>query len=129
MMRQTFTFLGLMALTCWLAAAADIDGKWTAETEGRNGPVTQALTLKADGNTLTGSMQGGRGGAVDISDGTINGSDVSFNIVREFNGNKITQQYKGTLSGGELKLTVSGGRGGRSREGRSRELVFKRATS
>jgi hypothetical protein len=111
--------IALAALTLWVSFAADIDGKWTGQVEGRNGPQTQTIMLKADGGTLTGSVQG-RQGAVDISNGTIDGSNVSFSVVREFNGNKITQQYKGTLSGGELKLTVSGGRG------EPREVTYKK---
>jgi hypothetical protein len=91
--------------------AADIDGKWTGQIQGRNGPRTQTLMLKASDNTLTGSIDGGRGGPVEISDGKIDGGNVSFNVVREFQGNKVTQAYKGTISGNELKLTVSGGRG------------------
>jgi hypothetical protein len=104
--------IALAALTLWVSFAADIDGKWTTQVEGRNGTRTETLTLKADGNTLTGSMQGGRGQGVDISNGTIDGNNVSFSVVREFGGNQITQQYKGTLSNGELKLTMSGGRRG-----------------
>src|ERR1700733_241769 len=103
--------IALAALTLWVSFAADIDGKWTGQVEGRNGPQTQTLMLKADGNTLTGNIQGGRGGAVEIANGTIDGNNVSFTVVREFQDNKITQEYKGTLAGGELKLTVSGGRG------------------
>ncbi len=70
---------------------------------------------------------------MDISNGTIEGGNVSFQVVREFNGNQFTQQYKGTLSSsGELTLTVSrgGGRGGggkRGGKGGGREVVFKRA--
>jgi hypothetical protein len=112
--------IALAALTLWVSFAADIDGKWTGQVEGRNGPQTQTLTLKADGNTLTGSVQGGRGGAVDISNGTIDGNNVSFTVVREFQDNKITQQFKGSISGGELKLTVSGGRG------EPREITYKK---
>jgi hypothetical protein len=111
--------IALAALTLWVSFAADIDGKWTGQVEGRNGPQTQTIMLKGDGNTLTGSIQG-RQGPVDISNGTIDGGNVSFSVVREFNGNKITQQYKGTLSGGELKLTVSGGRG------EPRDITFKK---
>ena len=102
----------LLALTLGVSFAADIDGKWTAQVQGRNGTQTQTLTLKADGSTLTGSMEGGRGGAVEISNGMIDGNNVSFTVVREFRDNKITQEYKGTLSGSELKLTMSGGRRG-----------------
>jgi hypothetical protein len=104
--------IAFAALTLWVSFAADIDGKWTAQIEGRRGPQTQTLTLKASGNTLTGSIQGRRGGAVPISDGNIDGDNVSFNVTREFRANKITEGYKGTVSGNELKLTVSGGRGG-----------------
>ena len=122
------------------ALAADIDGKWTAEVEGRRGTVTQTLVLNASGSNLTGSLEGSRGGAVDISDGKIDGNKVSFKVVREFNGNQFTQQYKGTLSdAGELDLSVSmgggerrgggsfgGGKGGR---GGPRNLVFKKAAN
>ena len=130
MKRHIAAFLGLLALTCWLASAADIDGKWTAQVEGRGkgkgkggAKITETLMLKASGNNLTGSLQGRRG-AEDISDGTINGSDVSFKVKREFGDKKtITQQYKGTLSGGQLKLTVTGPRGG------TRDLLFTKGGS
>jgi len=123
------------------ALAADIDGKWTAEVEGRRGTVTQTLMLNASGSNLTGSFEGGRGGAVDISDGAIDGNKVSFKIIREFNGRQFTQQYRGTLSdAGELDLSVSmaggarrgsggfgGGKGRRGGRGGERNLVFKKA--
>jgi len=119
------------------ALAADINGKWTAEVQGRNGTVTETLVLNASGNTLTGSFTGARGGAVDISEGTLDGNQVSFKVVREFNGNQFAQQYKGTLSdAGELNLTVSMGGGGRrggggrgSGGGRGRNLVFKKTAN
>jgi hypothetical protein len=128
MKRQIVALLGLLALTCWLAAAADIDGKWTAQVQGRGkgkggGKITETLMLKASGNNLTGSLQGRRG-AEEISDGTINGSDVSFKVKREFGDKKtITSQYKGTLSGGQLKLTVTGPRGG------TRDVLFTKGGS
>ena len=108
--------------------------------------VTQTLVLNASGNNLTGSLEGARGGAVDISDGTIDGNKVSFKVVREFNGNQFTQQYKGTLSdSGDLNLAVSMGGGGRRSSGGGggggghggakggrggqRNLVFKKAAN
>ncbi len=128
------------------ALAADINGKWTAEVQGRNGTVTQTLVLNASGNNLTGTFEGARGGAVDISEGTLDGNKVSFKVVREFNGNQFTQQYKGTLSdSGELDLTASmgggarrgggggggfgGGKSGKGGRGGGRTLVFKKAAN
>jgi len=131
MFKKLYLITALLAAGSSLALAADIDGKWTAQFQGRGGNTqTQTLTLKASGSTLTGSMEGGRGGAVDISNGTIDGDNVSFKVVREFNGNQFTQQYKGTLSSsGDLTLSVSGGGGRRKRggSGGGREVVFKRA--
>jgi len=112
--------IALATLTLWVSFAADIDGKWTGQVEGRNGPQPQTIMLKSSENALTGSIQGGRGGPVEISNGTIDGNNVSFTVVREFGQNKITQEYKGVVSGGELKLTVSGGRG------EPREVTYKK---
>jgi len=122
MTKRIYSLLALLALSCWAAFAADIDGTWSAQVQGRNGPQTQTLTLKADGATLTGSIGGGRGGPTNISNGKIDGMNVSFSVVREFNGNSVTQEYKGMLSGGDLKLTMSGGRGGPT------EIVFKKGS-
>jgi hypothetical protein len=109
-----------MTLTCWLASAADIDGKWTAETQAKGGgELTETLMLKADSNKLTGSVQR-RGAPLKISDGVINGNEVSFKVIRP---NGVTQQYKGSLSGGALKLTMNGSRGNH------RDLVFKKSGS
>jgi hypothetical protein len=93
---------GLFALT---ALAADVSGKWTAQVPGRGGQTREAtFNLKADGNTLTGTITGPRGDA-DISDGKIDGNQISFTQTLEFNGNTIKFLYKGTVSGDEIKFT------------------------
>jgi len=105
----------LVLLACALAVvalAADVSGKWTFETQGRNGAVTNTLTLKAAGGTLTGSLAGGRGGEVNISDGKVDGDNISFTVVREFNGNQITTKYSGKVAGDTINLTIEGPRGG-----------------
>jgi hypothetical protein len=109
-----------------VAYAAGIDGKWTAQVPGRQGN-TQEVTFnfKASGEKLEGTMSG-RQGDTPISDGTIKGNDVSFNIVREMQGNKITIKYVGKLSGDEIKFTrtMEGGPGG----GQAVEFTAKRAS-
>jgi hypothetical protein len=95
---------------CLAAAAllaADVTGKWTAEMEGRNGnKMTVNMNLKADGSKLTGTVSG-RNGDTDISDGTVEGDSVAFKVVREFNGNKITSNYKGKVSADTIHFTVT----------------------
>jgi hypothetical protein len=117
---KIFALVVLMGLASWLASAADLDGKWTAETQRKDGSkAEETLVLKVNGDKVTGTSQ--RVGApADISDGAIKGNDIAFKVLRA-NGNK--QEYKGSLSGGVLKLTMIGSRGGH------RELVFKKAGS
>ena len=118
------------------AFAADVSGKWVAQVAGRNGN-TQEVTfnLKADGSTLTGTVTGGMGGRgggggapqpVAISDGKIDGADVSFAVKMEFNGQTRVTTYKGTLSGDELKLKQT--RAGRNGE-QTADVVAKRSTT
>jgi hypothetical protein len=122
-MRKLMTtgfLLGLLTLT---ALAADISGKWTAQVPGRGGQTReQTFNLKADGNTLTGTVSG-RGGDMPIADGKIDGDTISFTQTMEFNGNTMKLVYKGTVSGDEIKFsrTRDGG------EGQAQEFTAKRA--
>lgn len=121
--------LRLALLLCALAAmvfAADVTGKWTYEQQGRNGSQTVTINLKADGSNLTGTVSG-RGGDTEISDGKVDGNNVSFTVVREFNGNKFTSKYSGTLSGDELKLKIESEGGGRSMP--AREVTAKKVST
>jgi hypothetical protein len=98
----------LTALLAVGAFAADVTGKWSWEAPGRGGQGTrtQSMTLKADGAKLTGSLEGPQG-PTEITDGKIDGDNVSFMVVREMNGNTMKMAYKGTLSGDDLKLTMT----------------------
>ncbi len=104
----------LVLLACalaFVALAADATGKWTFETQGRRGPQSATLTLKASGAELTGSLEGGRGGPVEISNGKVDGDNISFEVTREFNGNSFTTKYTGKVSGDTIELTIAGPRG------------------
>ena len=117
------------------AGAADGDkkasptGTWSWTTPGRQGgePRKTTLTLKAEGEKLTGKVAApGRGGEpreTEISDGKVKGDDISFNVVREFNGNKMTQKFSGKLAGDTIKGKIAFERQG---EERSRDWEAKR---
>lgn len=119
-----FTALGLTGL---VTLGAPIDGKWTVEVQGRKGAQTQTLTLKSDGAKLTGSLDTGRGGATEITEGKIDGMNVSFKATRAGQKGNVTTSYAGTLMGDDLKLTPTreGGGGGKGGGG-AQELDFKR---
>ena len=50
-----------------------------------------------------------------ISDGTFKDDKVSFSVIREQKGEKLTQKYTGTVSGDTIKGKVDTERGGKSR--------------
>jgi hypothetical protein len=111
-------------LLAGLAMAADVTGKWTASAPGRGGQTREVTyDLKAEGNTLTGTMTGFRGQDLTITDGKIDGDNISFKTKMEFNGNEMIMNYKGVVSGDEIKFTQE--REGGS--GRAREFTAKRA--
>ncbi len=107
--RSIILVLALMGLMGMVAMAASIDGKWKSEMPGRDGtPQTTTYTFKADGDKLTGTVTG-RGGETAITEGKISGDDISFVVVRNFGGEERKIQYKGKVSGDEIKITIQMG--------------------
>lgn len=117
---MTKKLLFVAAILCALTLAvyaADVSGKWTFEQAGRQGgnPTVVTLTLAVDGSKLTGTMDAGRGGPAEISDGHVDGNSISFNVKRSFNGNDMVTAYKGIVNndGNTMKLDFTRpGRGG-----------------
>jgi hypothetical protein len=107
--RNVFVAAALVGLLVAVASAANIDGKWKSEFTTPNGDTrTTTYTLKADGDKLTGTVSG-RNGETAITEGKISGDEISFVVVRNFRGEERKLQYKGTVSGDEIKLSVTFG--------------------
>jgi len=119
----TALFLALGSMT---ALAADFNGKWSAEVQGRNGPQTITFDLHVDGATVTGKVTTPRGD-LDISNGKVDGDNISFDTVANFNGNSFTMSYKGTADGADsIKFTRTFGGGG---DRPPQEFVAKRGAA
>ena len=124
----------ILLAVAFAAVAADIGGKWVAQVAGRNGTQEVTFNLKADGGKLTGTVTGGMGGRggggapqpVEISDGKIDGANVSFAVKVEANGQTRVTTYSGTLSGDELNLKQT--RQGRNGE-QTADITAKRSTT
>ena len=101
-MKWLLILIAAFALT---ASAADITGTWKASFETPNGNFETTFTFKADGAKLTGKVSSQMGES-DISDGKIDGDNVSFVVVRNFNGNEFKLTYKGKVAGNEMKLSM-----------------------
>ncbi|MGD0631094.1 MAG: hypothetical protein ABR987_17335 [Terracidiphilus sp.] len=109
-----------MALTAAAALASDLTGTWNALAQMPNGdayPLT--FTLKQDGATVSGSVQGPQGDPLTIDNGKVDGDKLTFDVT--FNGAVI--HHTGTINGDEIKLTSKSDSG----DFPGMEMVLKRA--
>jgi hypothetical protein len=111
-----------LALFTTGAFAADVSGKWTSEMKGRNGETrTQTFNLKQDGSNLTGSVSGPMGDR-EISEGKVDGDNISFVMKMERDGNVTKVPYTGKVVGNEIQFKTESPRG-------TREFTAKKATT
>ena len=103
----------LFAVAGLALAQAKVDGKWTAEIQGGRGPQMVTITLKNDAGKLTGTVEGGRGGAIPIEEGSVSGNTIKFKQKQMGRGGEVILNYTGTISGDEIKFTrqQEGGQG------------------
>ncbi|MEK7780535.1 MAG: hypothetical protein AAB370_03415 [Verrucomicrobiota bacterium] len=117
-----------LALTLALSATAedkkiDLTGTWKSSFTNQNGQARETVfKLKAEGEKLTGTVSG-RNNDTAIEEGKIKGEEVSFQVTREFNGNKMVVKYTGKVSGDTIT-----GKSESQRDGQptSRDWVAKR---
>ena len=110
-MKRLLLLLAVVALS---ALAADITGTWKGTAEGPNGSIERTFVFKVDGNKLTGETTSQMMGKSAITDGKIDGDNISFSITAKFQDNEVKLSYKGKVSGNEIHLTseMAGGGGG-----------------
>jgi hypothetical protein len=111
---------------------ADPTGTWTWTMQrpgGGGGERTMTLKLKTECDKVTGTLSSpGRNGETrdtEIADGKLSADQVSFTVTREFNGNKMTQKYNGTVSADSIKGKIEFERDGQTQ---SRDWEAKRKT-
>jgi len=121
MLRKLGMAVLVIVLGSVAALAADFNGKWTAEVQGPMG--TQALTFNfhVDGSKLTGKVTTPRGDS-DITDGKVDGDNISFAQVLSFNGNDFKIMYTGKMDGDTIKFSRQFG------DRPASEFTAKRAT-
>jgi hypothetical protein len=97
--------------------AEDATGTWKWSVTINNNTRESTAKLKQDGEKLTGVYIGGQNNTeTPIEEGAVKDNNVSFKVVREFNGNKFTMKYSGTLTGDTIKGKTSFDRDGQAQE-------------
>ena len=109
---------------------ADPTGKWMWTVPGRNGGPdrTNTVTLKLDGEKVTGKVTSPtRDGTrdTDIEEGKLKGDEVSFTVTSDFNGNKMSRKYSGTVTADSIKGKIEFERNG---EPQKRDWEAKKVT-
>ena len=111
-----------LALGSVSALAADFNGKWAGDVTTPRGTQTLTFDFHVDGATLTGKVTTPRG-ETDITNGKVDGDNISFDQVLNFNGNEIKITYTGKADGDTIKFTRAMGDRGSS------DFVAKRAAA
>ena len=111
-MKNTLRAVAVLVLSVASMAGAqqtkiDVTGKWlfTVTTSAGNG--TPTVTLKQDGEKLTGHYSSSQLGEADLT-GTVKGTIVSFAFGTDVQGTHLDVTYSGTVeSQGSMKGTVN----------------------
>jgi hypothetical protein len=100
--------LTLLAVFAFAAAGADISGNWKGSAETPNGTIERTFTFKVDGGKVTGETTSQFLGKSAITDGKLEGDNLTFSITVNFQGNEMKVNYKGKVNpaGTEIKFTA-----------------------
>jgi len=114
-----------LALLCLVPAlAAGISGKWTTTIKTPIGDMNYIFDFRVEGEKLTGKAvmsMGGESSESVLSDGSVKGDEISFVETLKVQGQELKCEYKGKISGDEIRGSRSVGSYG------SEEFVASRA--
>lgn len=89
------------------ANGPSIAGKWNFVVETDGGAGEPTFEFQVDGDKLTGSYEGFFG-AIDGIKGAVKGNKVSWTVAGDYNGQDISADYEGTVTGyGKMSGTVT----------------------
>ena len=101
--------LAVIVASAAAVLAADVSGKWKATFTSPDGQTREnIITLQAEGEKLNGTLSS-RMGEAKIQDGTVKGDEVTFVVIRNFNGEDVRFNYKGKVTGNKMTLKVTAG--------------------
>jgi len=106
--------IAFVAMPAWAADDATGTWKWTSTRGDKT--IESSAKLKVEGDKLTGVYVGRNNMETAITNGSFKDNMVKFDVPLDFNGNKFTIKYSGTLSGDTIKGKTSFDRDGQSQE-------------
>jgi len=112
-LQVAFALIAVFALTLGITAQDALVGTWTGTVEGGRGPQPVTLVLKMDAGKLAGTLTGGRGGDVAITDVSLTASTLKFKSKQMGRGGEIVLNWTGTVKGDVMSMSrmAEGGQG------------------
>ena len=102
--RRVLILAALALLLSAVAFAADVSGTWMASFDTQVGQQNYTYTFKVDNGKLTGTAKSNLGEGT-ITNGSVNGNDITFTENLSYQGMDLMIVYKGKISGDEIKFT------------------------
>jgi hypothetical protein len=100
------TLATLTSVTANAQAKLDVTGKWLFTVQTDAGTGTPTVTLKQDGEKLTGHYSSQTLGEADLT-GNVKGNDIKFSFSASLQGQSLQVTYAGTIESKDaLKGTV-----------------------
>jgi hypothetical protein len=92
------TLVLCVASMLWAAQAPkfDVSGVWTFSVQSEAGASTPTVTLKQDGEKLTGHYSSLLVGEAELT-GTVKGQNIEFTVSADVQGTKFQLKYSGTV--------------------------------
>ena len=88
--------VGLLGVTVAAQPKVDVTGKWLFTVETGAGGGTPTVTLKQDGEKLTGHYSSQTFGEVDLT-GSVKGQNIEFSFSGDAQGTALKVTYTGTI--------------------------------
>ena len=110
-MQKNLIMTGLLLLLAGLASAADLTGKWQGSFKYNDQAVPVTVELKGT-TEISGTVTSMPGGVLPIKDAKLDGENLSFFIVIDFQGNPVKIVYKGKVGESEIRFTLGTEDGG-----------------
>jgi hypothetical protein len=107
--------LGLFGFAAADDKKSDPVGTWKWEMKVGEKSRESTLTIKKDGDKLTGVMPGRGGAETKVDDLKYKDGELSFSVTRERNDMKFTVKYKAKIDGDKIKGKAEAEVGGETR--------------
>ena len=104
--RYFLALASVTALSAGLLFAGDPAGDWKASVDVNGNDVPLTFHLKVKDASVTGAIEGMPTTPADIQNGKLEGDNITFTAVTDYQGNSVKLIYKGKIDGDQIKFSV-----------------------